>query len=748
MRERYRGRGRTAVGAIALGALVLAAYIPALSAGYVWDDDDLLTDNPNVRTLEGLGRTWADLHANRDYYPLTHTSFWIEYHLWGLAPLGYHLDNILLHAANAVLVWLILRRLAVPGAWVAAAIFAVHPVQVEAVAWISERKSVLGGLFCLLSVWLFVRVVLAAAGDSPGRAGEDLSIRRRRLLYGLSLACFALALLARPVVMAAAAVLPLLVWYVRGQLTRRDVFRIAGYWVLAAAMAPVTIWVQYAYVGASGASFDYSILDRLLMAGRALWFYAGKLVWPDPLIFCYDKWAIDAGAGWAYLYPAGVVAVLAALILLRRRLGIGPVAGAMAFAIMLSPALGFFNVYWHVYYFVADHMQYLACAGLIAAAVGGAAAAARRLGPWARPVSGAGAAVLVGLLGALSWQQCGIYKDELTVWNDTLRKNPDSWLAHNNRGIVYSNKKDYDRAILDFDQAIRLLPDDARAYYNRGNAYYGKGRYEAAITDFDKAIELEPNYRKAHINRGIAYYSQGRYAAAIQDYDKAIELAPDDAVAYGNRGYSLNAMGRYEAAIQDYDKAIALKPDYAEAYNNRGLARGNQGQFEAAIRDYDKAIELQSDYAEAYNNRGIALGHEGRYDAAIMDFDKAIQLKTRYAEAYDNRGIVYSGKDQYDEAIKDFDTAIELKSDFAEAYNSRGVAYYSKGRYEPAIQDYDKAIELKPGYALAYNNRAVAHWLMKDYDKAWADVKMCRKLGGAPNPKFIEDLTRDSGRSP
>ena len=202
-----RKRAETFGAAAALVVLVVVSYLPALNCGYVWDDDLLLTANPNVRTLEGVGRTWAYPHANTDYYPLTHTSFWVEYHLWRLAPLGYHLDNILLHAANAVLVWLILRRLAIPGAWAAAAIFALHPVQVEAVAWISERKSVLGGFFCLLSVWLFVRVTLA---------GEDLSTRRRRLLYGLSLVCFALALLARPVVMAAAAVLPLLVWYGAG----------------------------------------------------------------------------------------------------------------------------------------------------------------------------------------------------------------------------------------------------------------------------------------------------------------------------------------------------------------------------------------------------------------------------------------------------------------------------------------------------------------------------------------------------
>ena len=704
MRERHRGRGRTVAGAAVLVALVLAVYIPALSAGYVWDDDALLTANPNVRTLEGLGRTWGDPQANTDYYPLTHTSFWVEYHLWRLAPLGYHLDNILLHAANAVLVWLILRRLAVPGAWVAAAIFAVHPVQVEAVAWVSERKSVLGGLFCLLSVWLFLRVTLT---------GDDLSTRRWRLLYGLSLACFALALLARPVVMAAAVVLPLLVWYKRGRLTWGEGFRIAWYWVLAAIVTPVTIWVQYTHVGAAGESFNYSALERVLIAGRVLWFYLGKLVWPYPLIFCYDKWPIDAGAWWQYLYPGSVVAALAALILLRRRIGLGPLVGALVFAIILSPALGFFNVYWHLYYFVADHMQYLACVGLIALAVAGAAAAATRLGTWAQPVSWAIAAALLGLFGALTWQQCGIYQDDETVWNDTLRKNPNSWMALNNRGRAYFHKKDYDRAIRDFDLAIHLKPDHAKAYNNRGNAYNSKGQYDAAIKDLDKAIELKPDVAEAYNNRGIAYYGKGQY----------------------------------DAAIKDCDKAIGLKPDFVEAYNNRGNAYNSKGQYDAAIKDYDKAIELKSDYAEAYNNRGNVLNIKGQYDAAIKDCDKAIELKPDYAEAYYNRGNTFQSKGQYDAAIKDYDKAIGLKPDFVEAYNNRGNAYNIKGQYDAAIKDYDKAIGLKPDFIEAYQNRAVAHCLTKAYDKAWADVKMYRKLGGTPHPKFIEALTRVSGRS-
>jgi protein O-mannosyl-transferase len=647
MSREERGHSRAVAGATLLGLLVVVAYLPALSAGYVWDDDALLTANKNVQSLEGLVETWKNPRANNDFYPLTHTSFWVEYHLWGYAPLGYHLDNILLHAANAVLVWLILKRLSVPGAWVAAAIFALHPVQVESVAWVAERKSVLGGLFCLLAVLLFVRVTLT---------GDDLSVRRRRLLYGLSLACFALALLARPVMMAAAAVLPLVVWYKRGRLARGDVFRIAWYWVLAAAMAPVTIWVQYAHVKASGQAFDFSMPERVLIAGRALWFYLDKLVWPPPLIFCYDKWAIDAGAWWQWLYPAGAAAALAGLVLLRKRIGLGPLIGAGAFIIMLSPALGFFNVYWHQYYFVADHMQYLACIGLIAVAT----ATAVRLRARIRPALWFAAVIVLGALGVQTWQQCSHYKDAETLWTDTIDKNPGSWMALNNRGNIYSHREDWERAIHDYDEAVRFNPDSANAYNNRGLTLASMGDLDAAIRDFDQVIRIEPENPRNYVTRGAVYASKGEFDRAIQDYDAAIGLKSDYADAYTNRGLAYAKKKEFDRAIRDYDEAVRINPDYATAYSNRGQAYSNKGDHARAIQDYDQALRLDPHQAETYLYRGNAFTLSSDYDRAIQDYSQAIQVRPNYADAFGNRARVYFVKREYDRALADLKKYLDL----------------------------------------------------------------------------------------
>jgi protein O-mannosyl-transferase len=685
--ERPDKHRRTGAGAIFLFAIVVLAYLPALSAGYVWDDDALLTANRNVQSLKGVVQTWTNPRANPDYYPLTHTSFALEYQFWKLAPLGYHLDNILLHAANAILVWFILRRLAVPGAWVAAAIFALHPVQVEAVAWVSERKSVLGGFFCLLAMLLFLRVTLA---------GEDLSTRRRRLLYGLSLACFALALLARPVVMAAAAVLLLLVWWKKGRLARGDVFRIAWYWALAAVVAPVTVWVQYNHVGASGETFSFTALERVLIAGRTLWFYASKLAWPHPLIFCYDKWAIDTGAWWQWLFPAGAAAAMAALVLLRKRICLGPLVGVGVFVVMLSPALGFLNVYWHRYYFVADHMQYLACVGLIALAVSGAARLRARI----RPTPWFAAAVALGVLGWLTWQQCGIYKDEETIWKATLRENPESAMAYNNLGNLRTEQGQLAEASDLYRKALRFRPDFSEPHHNLGLLHDKKGEYDQGLLEFGQALQLKGRNAESLVGRGNIYVHMGDDERAIRDFDAAVALAPYFVDAYICRGIAFARQKRYDRAVSDYGEAIRLAPDSVKAYVNRGNAYGDVGEQSRAVQDYDEAILLNPDCAEAYMNRGLVRSLQRKYDLALLDLDRAIQIKPDYAEAYNNRGLAYSNKGECDRAILDFDRAIALKPDDVPAYNNRGLAYEQKGEPDRAIQDYDQALRQKPDFAL------------------------------------------------
>ena len=294
-------------------------------------------------------------------------------------------------------------------------------------------------------------------------------------------------------------------------------------------------------------------------------------------------------------------------------------------------------------------------------------------------------------------------------------------LMHFNRGATYSEEGRHDRAIADFDEAIKLNPDYKEAYTGRGIAYSQKGMHDCAIADFDKAIKLDPDYANAYIGRGIAYSQKGMHDYAIADLDKAIRLNPKYADAYNNRGVAYSQKDRHEYAIADFDEAIKLNPNYAMAYNNRGITYSKKGRHDYAIADFDEAIRLNSKYADAYTGRGIAYSQKGMHDYAIADFDKAIKLNPKYAVAYNNRGIAYSEKGRHDSAIADFNEAIRLASDYAEAYNNRGNTYFNKDEYDHAIKNYDEAIRLKPDYAGAYFNRGMIYFRKGKHDLAITD---------------------------
>ena len=444
--------------ALALALLVVAAYLPALHAGFIWDDDAYVTANATLRTLDGLRRIWLEPGAVPQYYPLTFTSLWLDHHLWGVQPLGYHLVNVLLHGANVILVWVIGRRLALPGAWLAAAVFAVHPVHVESVAWVTERKNVLSGALYLAAFLAYLR----AAGGA-------------RAAYGLALGLFAGALLAKTVTCTLPVVLLLVLWWRRG---RVDITPLIPFFVLGAASGLVTAWMEAHHVGATGALWRLSLLDRCLIAGRALWFYAGKLLWPHPLAFIYARWHVDAAVWWQYLFPLAAAATVAALHLARGRIGSGPLVAVLCYVATLAPALGFVNVYPMRYSFVADHFQYLASLPLIALA----AAGATRL---PRPqVIGAGVLLV---LGALAWRQGLVYRDAETVWRDTLAKDPDSSMAHINLGMLLSDDGRVPEAIVHFREALRIDPEDGEAHDDLGNALASEGKLDEAIAEYGAA---------------------------------------------------------------------------------------------------------------------------------------------------------------------------------------------------------------------------------------------------------------------
>jgi len=619
--------------------LTLLAYIPAMRGGYIWDDDAHITENAALRSFEGLKRIWFEPKVLPQYYPLVHTTFWVEYHLWQLHPFGYHLVNVLLHAFNAILLFLVLRCLRVPGAWLAAALFALHPVLVESVAWITERKNVLSGFFYLSSVLAYLRFANFTVGPANTSLSSDIypptsrNSTRSWRFYLLALFLFLCGLLSKTVTCTMPAAILLVLWWKRDRLCWRDVLALIPYFIAGAVLGLATVWLEKYHVGARGEEWALSFLDRCLVAGRALWFYAGKLVWPHKLTFNYTRWQIDSGVWWQYLFPAAALAVISIMWLMRRRIGKGPFVAVAFFAGTLVPALGFFDVYPMRFSFVADHFQYLASIGLIALAAAAMTTFFKRLGPRHDTIGFVVCMAVLLVFGVLVWKQSTIYGDAETLYRDTISKNPHSWMAHYNLGVFLVNSGRFDEVMPLFSEALRLRPDDADAHYNLGVALEKQGRLEQALAHFSETVRLRPDYADAHYSMAVILARQNKFERAISHYSQALRANPNYVEAHNNLGVALFSLGELDKAIEHYRTALELDPNFGKAHNNLGNALIQKGKLNEAIAHYSRALEIRPNYPEAHNNLGVVLARQGKIDAAIVQFERALQLKPSYAQA-------------------------------------------------------------------------------------------------------------------
>jgi protein O-mannosyl-transferase len=545
-----------------LGAAVLAAYLPALKAGFIWDDDAHVTA-PALQTWHGLGRIWFELGATQQYYPLLHSFFWLQHALWGNAPAGYHAVNLALHAANAVLVALVLRKLRIPGAALAALIFALHPIHVESVAWVSEQKNTLSALFYLAAVLAYLRFEPAygdggtpsAADDKPRLSGPCPTASRR--WYAIATLLFLAALLTKSVTATLPAAILVIGWWRRGRLTwAQDVRPLVPWFGLAIASGAFTAWVEHTIIGAEGHAFDLNMAQRLVLAGHALWFYLGKLCWPVNLMFIYPRWTLvptSVGA-WLPLFAALAMTFLLWRVRSRSR---APLAAALFFGGTLLPALGFVNVYPFLYSFVADHFQYLASLGPITLAAAVAAQFSRSFAVASRFAAGLLIAVT---LGVLTWRQSHIYRDADTLYRTTLQQNPECWMAANNLGKdLMASPAQLSDAIALFERALRLRPEYPEAENNLGLALTQSGRATEAIVHLERAIAMKPAFYQAHNNLGIAYARSGQTERAVRAFRRATELNPRMANVQENLAKALRVLGQDVEADQHFARAAELR---------------------------------------------------------------------------------------------------------------------------------------------------------------------------------------------
>ena len=686
-------RSRGVTGWLAAGALAVAVFLvyqPAWQGRFLWDDDGHVT-KPALRSLSGLGRIWFDPGATQQYYPVVHTAFWVEHKLWGDCPLGYHLVNISLHFVTAVLVFHVLRYLRMPGAALAATIFALHPVQVESVAWITEMKNTLSAPF-------YVGAMLSYLHFDRKRENRD---------YAIACVLFVLSLLSKTVTATLPAALLVIFWCQRGRLSwKKDVLPLIPFFVLSAAGGMFTSWAERKLIGAEGPEFVFTAAERLLIAGRVVWFYFEKLFWPANLIFLYPRWHISQAVWWQYLYPGAAAFVLLAFWMIRRHTRI-PLAALLFFGGTLFPVLGFFNVYPFLYSFVADHFQYLASLGAIVPVSAGVAWILQRAGRWPRAVGRATCLALLTTLAVLSWRQSRIYADVETLYNATIERNPACWMAHNNLGIILFGRGKHDEAIAHYQIVLQVRPGDEEVRNNLGLALAGRGQIDEAIVQYQKALETNCHHpHRVHCNLADALVRRGQIVAAIEHYRQALTIDPTFADAHNNLGIVLADQGQRDQAIAHYQKAVEIEPDRAEFQSNLGSALYSRGRIDEAIAHYRKAVEIRPDYAKAQNSLGSALFRQRRIEEAIVHYQSFVELKPGDANARCNLGSALAACGRLDEALVQFRKALEVAPDHAVAYYNLGNVFLGRGQTDEAVAEYRKALEIQPGLTEAQRRLA------------------------------------------
>jgi len=676
-----------------LGA-VATAFFPCLKNGFTnWDDAEYITENPVIRSLSLRNiKTIFSSVIFANYHPITVLSFMIEYRLFKFNPYYYHLNNLQLHLFNCLLVfWLVFilcGRASV--ALLTALLFGVHPLQVESVAWISERKGLLCGLFFIGAIISYLYY---------------LRKERRSVYYYFSILLFIFSLLCKPVALSLPLVLLLVDYsYRRKKIAIRDKI---PFFIVSSFFGIVAVYAQYAGEAIRPEGV-FNIVDKLTVAIYALMFYLAKILMPLKLACVYPFSAMKDPHLFIYSFTLllGVTAVFIKSKEQRRKI----IFGSGFFFIAILPALQFVPI---GQVRVADRYVYLPLLGIAYIASEGCVwlyqRAQKRV--MVRISLLIIPAVVIATLSFLSWRRCQIWHNNVTLWNDVLHNYPE----------VYT------------------------AYLNRGNDYLGKGGLDAAIADYSKTLEINPRAARAYSNRATVYLKKGDLEQALSDCNKALEINPRKADAYSNRGVVYQRKGDFEQALSDYSKALAIDPRAAVAYGNRATVYIKKGDFEQALRDLNKALEINPYNAQAYNNRGNIYQNKGDLSRAIADYSKTLEIDPNYANAYNNRGNIYQNKGDLDRAIAEYDKASGIDSHKSESYYNRGVAYQKKGNLEHAITDYNKAIEIDSRCAKAYNNRAVIYFKKREYSRSWEDIRKAQMLGYEVNIEFIEEVKKALG---
>ena len=754
-----------------LAIATLAAFWQVNYCSFVGDDKSYVTENTHIMngiTWEAVRWAFTSIYANF-WHPLTMISLLLDFQLFGLNPHGYHLTNLSFHIASTLLLFSVLHRMT-KAPWKSAfvaALFAVHPLNVESVAWVAERKNVLSTFF-----WMLAMVAYASYAARP-----------RLKTYLATLALFATGLMAKPMLVTFPFVMLLLDYWplqrlgpdrvaseTRAGLTKpvsidfktsnprrkppsrpaasdrnsaqpqhkygcRGIRRLLIEKVPFFALIPAFSLLAYIAEGeVVNTSFPWNI--KVSNALVSYFIYIGKMFWPSNLAVFYPHpglWPFWQTAGAALL----LVVITGTIVLIAKECPY-LIIGWMWFLGTLVPVIGIVQISG---FGRADRFTYIPMIGLFVMVAWGVP---ELLKGWRYRAEAlvAASTLILSFLSIVTWTQVGYWRNDFTLYDHALEVTIHNWHIHACRGDAYAHAGNYDLAIKDYERAIEINPKDAvEAYRGRGMAYAKLGNYSQAIFDYNKIIEMRPKNAEAYNKRGMAYAGLDNYRQAILDYDRTIELIPGNADPYNNRGTAHYQLGDLRQAILDFDRAIEINPKHEAAYSNRGIVYASLGNNRKAISDYDKAIEINPRNAVAFYNRGLAYGKLGENRRAISDYDRATEINPKYADAYYDRGTTYFLLGNYGQALSDYDRAIQINPRHAEAYSNRGLANANLGNYWKAISDYDRAIEINADNGALYYNRGVAHAKLGHNSLATEDMKTAARLGS----EEAKNLLRDQG---
>ncbi|HAL55425.1 MAG TPA: hypothetical protein DCP63_02815 [Bacteroidetes bacterium] len=690
---------KIALAVVLLTAVTFFAFYPSLYNGFTnWDDDKILLNSPLILdlSLSGIATMFTSVHYYH-YHPLVTLTYAIEYHFWKFDAFVYHLTNLLLHIGNTLLVfWLVrsLRKgLLVP--LVVALLFGVHPIHIESVVWVTERKDVLYAFFYLAGL-----VAYMAHQKKPSTKS-----------YALVSSLFIFSLCSKAMAVTFPVLLFLFDFAAGRRFDKKSVLEKVPWLLLSVLIGILAISTQYPADGSHEKARISS--DNLFFAAYGILFYLQKLILPTDLSCIYPlPGKVDGVLPAIFLVSPLLLAVFTSLaVLLRKEVRAIPFGG-LFFLITVLPVLQLTPVGGVV---AADRFIYVASIGFFYLVVeGGAWLYDRKLKAMKRSQLTLGllCVLVITSYAALTWERTQVWRESLTLWNDVLSKHPQVAFAYNNRGNSLTALGEIDGAIEDYTNGLRYMPQHIDFYFNRGNAYRLKGEYERSLADYAIVIQARPQDPNAHHNRGMVYFEMQNYDRAVDDYTNAITLNSKTPLFYSDRGVAYAKLDEYDRALKDFEEAFRLSPEYAEAYYNRGLTYGRMGRLDQAITDFSKALSFLANDPDMYVERANAYYLKGVLDSAIRDWDKAVQLAPGNSAIYINRGI----------------------------------AFYKNGEYDKAVADFTEAARISPLSAEAYVNRAYAYAAKREFGLAWNDVDTVKSLGRSADPKLLGLLPKRGGR--